>query len=127
MYVVYACMFISLHAMCICTLSDVDKTSNMSRKMKVQEAMEYILDQDSDLDEDVSESEDNLEINSDHDAKLSDDEGIISPSSTLRKTFILKNDQIEQSSSPNMRQGTISAPNIIKAVPGTTKIQCSDS
>lgn len=61
-------------------------------------------------------------ISSDHDDKLSDDEGIVPQPSIPRETFISKNGQIEWSSSLNMRWGTISAANIIKAVPGLIRM-----
>ncbi|KAL6463687.1 hypothetical protein MHYP_G00280780 [Metynnis hypsauchen] len=49
------------------------EVEKMSRTMTVHGALEYILDQDNE--EEESESEDDLEIKSDHDDKLSDDEG----------------------------------------------------
>ena len=67
--------FIVLLTLCLCTLSQVEKMSNMSRTMTIQEALEHILDQDSEVEEEESESKEDLEIKSDHDDKLSDDEG----------------------------------------------------
>ncbi|XP_076608401.1 LOW QUALITY PROTEIN: uncharacterized protein LOC143333911 [Chaetodon auriga] len=93
-----------------------------SKNITVQEALEVILDRDSEIEEDVSEDEDYLELNSDsNDSDFEPDEGNTIPIPPS-KTFMSKNGEIQWSSSPNMRQAKLSAENIIKTVPGPTRM-----
>ncbi len=100
--------------------ADLYKMSSRSKMMTVQKALEVIFDHDSEIEEDVSEDEDYLELNSDsNDSDFEPDEGIAIPIPPS-KTFMSKNGEIQWSSSPNMRQAKLSAENIIKTVPGPT-------
>ncbi|XP_029907418.1 piggyBac transposable element-derived protein 4-like [Myripristis murdjan] len=90
--------------------------------MTVQEALEVIIDHDSEIEEDVSEDEDHLEINSDsNDSDFEPDVGIAIPIPPS-ETYMSKNGEIQWSSSPNKRQAKLSAENIIKTVPGPTRM-----
>ena len=101
--------------------SELYKMSSRSKMMTHQRALEFIFDHDSEIEEDVSEDEDHLELNSDsNDSDFEPDEGIAIPIPPS-KTFTLKNGKIQWSSSPNMRQAKLSAENIIKTVPGPTR------
>lgn len=51
-------LHVVLPTLCIYTLREVERMSNMSRIMTAQEALEYIFDQDSEVEEESSESED---------------------------------------------------------------------
>ncbi|XP_033943723.1 piggyBac transposable element-derived protein 4-like [Pseudochaenichthys georgianus] len=103
-----------------------DKMSNASEERTALGYMEYILeeDHDSEIEENVSEDEDYLEVNDedeDSDYDQSDEEIDIRPD----ETFMSKNGKIQWSSSPNGRQATLSAANIMKAVPGPTRMAVS--
>ena len=88
--------------------------------MTVQEARDFITDHDSEIEEDVSE--DDLELNSDsNESDFEPDEGIAIPIPPS-KTFMSKHGEIQWSSSPNMSQAKLSAENIIKTVPGPTRM-----
>ena len=89
--------------------------------MAVEEALELFFNHTSESEEDVSE-EDHLEIHSDledsDNEPSAEDEIPVPP----RKTFISKNGEIQWSSTPNTCQATLSAENIIKTVPGPTRM-----
>ena len=69
--------------------------SSRSKRMTVQEALEVIIDHDSEMEEDVSEDEDHLELNSDsNDSDFEPDEGIAIPIPPS-KTFMSKNGEIQ--------------------------------
>ena len=90
--------------------------------MTVQQARDFVIDHDSEIEEEVSEDEDDLELNSDsNDSDFEPDEGIAIPIPPS-KTFMSKNGEIQWSSSPNIRQTRMSAENIIKTVPGPTRM-----
>ncbi|XP_034065557.1 piggyBac transposable element-derived protein 4-like [Gymnodraco acuticeps] len=98
--------------------------SNASEERTALGYMEYILeeDHDSEIEENVSEDEDYLEVNDeDYDYDQSNEETDIRPDAT----FMSKNCEIQWSSSPNGRQATLSAANIMKAVPGPTRMAVS--
>ena len=98
------------------------KMSSRSKWLTVQEARDFITDHDSEIEEDVSEDEDDLELNSDsNESDFEPDEGIAIPIPPS-KTFMSKHGEIQWSSSPNMSQAKLSAENIIKTVPGPTRM-----
>ena len=102
--------------------ADLYKMSSRSKWMTVQEARAFITDHDSEIEEDVSEDEDDLELNSDsNESDFEPDEGIAIPIPPS-KTFMSKHGEIQWSSSPNMSQAKLSAENIIKTVPGPTRM-----
>ena len=102
--------------------ADLYKMSSRSKWMTVQEARAFITDHDSEIEEDVSEDKDDLEPNSDsNESDFEPDEGIAIPIPPS-KTFMSKHGEIQWSSSPNMRQAKLSAENIIKTVPGPTRM-----
>ena len=102
--------------------TDLYKMSSRNRWMTVQQARDFVIDHDSEIEEEVSEDEDDLELNSDsNDSDFEPDEGIAIPIPPS-KTFMSKNSEIQWSSSPNIRQTRMSAENIIKTVPGPTRM-----
>lgn len=83
-----------------------------------------IFDADSEIEDDASEDEDNVQQNSESDdSDVEQDEEIAFPVPP-NQTFMSKNGEIKWSSSPNTRQAKLSAENIMKSVPGPTRMQC---
>ena len=103
------------------SLSELDKMSHTSEERTALGYLEHILDyNDSEIEDNVSEDEDHLEVNSDdEDSDYEPDEETAIPPT---ETFMSKNLEIQWSLSPNRHQATLSAANIIKAVPGPTRM-----
>ncbi|XP_028681576.2 piggyBac transposable element-derived protein 4-like [Erpetoichthys calabaricus] len=96
--------------------------SSRSKQVTALEALGLIFDHDSKIEEDVSEDEDHLEVNSE--SNDSDYEPYEETANNIppSKTFTSKNGEIQWSSSPNIRQAKLSAENIIETVPGPTRM-----
>ena len=81
--------------------------SSRSKKLTALEALKLIFDNDSEIEEEVSEDEDHIEVNSesdDSDNELNEETDIHIPPS---KTYTSKSGQIQWSSSPNVHQAKL--------------------
>ncbi|XP_027874871.1 piggyBac transposable element-derived protein 4-like [Xiphophorus couchianus] len=96
--------------------------SSRKKKMTALEALELLVDHDSEIEEEVSEAEDSIEVNSESDDSDYEaiDENDVHVSRS--KTFMSKNGEIQWSSSPTKHLGKQCAENIIKTVPGPTRM-----
>lgn len=86
------------------TVSNDTLTVKMSRSMAMA-ALEFILDHDSEVEEDVSEAEDHVEVNSaSDDSDYEPDQEITIPAPPT-KTLMSKNEEIQWSSTPKCASG----------------------
>lgn len=106
-----------------------------SRRFTAEEASSHILNWDSDAEEEISETEDN--VIDDPDCQFSDDEedsedepAVVSPSdesqgmqqsSSTEGTWASKDGNIKWSTSPHQSRGRLSSSNVIKMTPGPTR------
>ncbi|XP_060786554.1 piggyBac transposable element-derived protein 3-like [Neoarius graeffei] len=89
------------------------------------EALKLILDHDSEVEENISEDEDHVDVNSESDDSDSEPCKETTMNISQRKTFTSKNGEIQWFSSPNPHQQKRSVENIIKTTPGPTRMAVS--
>lgn len=115
------------------SLTNTPKMS--SRRFTAEEASSHILNWDSDAEEEISETEDN--VIDDPDCQFSDDEedsedepAVVSSSdesqgmqqsSSTEGTWASKDGNIKWSKSPHQSRGRLSSSNVIKMTPGPTR------
>lgn len=133
------CVEEGLSLPCPCHFSHAISLTNTpkmsSRRFTAEEASSYILNWDSDAEEEISETEDN--VIDDPDCQFSDDEedsedepAVVSPSdesqgmqqsSSTEGTWASKDGNIKWSTSPHQSRGRLSSSNVIKMTPGPTR------
>lgn len=92
--------------------------------------MSQLFDGESDIEENVSETEDNVEEDPDYEASSSDENETLSADAPVvsqpqADTLLSKNGKLSWSRSPLEQQGRLSAANVIKMVPGPTRYAVS--
>ncbi|XP_051982284.1 piggyBac transposable element-derived protein 4-like [Xyrauchen texanus] len=100
------------------------------QRFSVYEILSQFFDSESDIEENVSETDDNIEEDPDYEASSSDendtpnvDPPVVSQPPT--NPLPSKNGKLSWSRSPPERQGRLSAANVIKMVPGPTRYAVS--
>lgn len=96
------------------------------KRFSVSEIMLQTFDSESDIEENVSEAEDNVEEDPHYDASSSDENETLSADAPVvsqpsADTFISKNRKLLWSHYPLEGQGRLSAANVIKMAPGPTR------
>lgn len=97
------------------------------KRFTVSEVLEQLFDSESDIEENVSETEDCVEEDPDSEGFSSDENESVDPPvvSQPTDTVTSKNGKITWSLSPRQQQGRLNATNVIKMVPGPTRYAIS--
>lgn len=116
--------------LCVLSLSALSQLKMTSKKrFSVNEVLSQLFDHESDIEENVSETEDDVEEDPDYEASSSDENETLSDPPVVSQppanTLPSKNGKLLWSVSPLEQQGRLSAANVIKMVPGPTRYAVS--
>ncbi|XP_061878322.1 piggyBac transposable element-derived protein 4-like [Entelurus aequoreus] len=100
------------------------------KTFSVQEVLDQVFSEEVDIEENVSEIEDNVVEDPDYGASSSDEDETLDAevpvnTGTPADIFLSKNGKLSWSPAPRQRQGRLSAGNVIKMVPGPTRYAIS--
>ncbi|KAK2818952.1 hypothetical protein Q5P01_024513 [Channa striata] len=97
----------------------------LRKVFSVNEWLSHLFDLESDIEENVSETEDDVKEDPDYEASSSHENETLSVDPLVANTLPSKNGKLLWSISPLERQGRLSAANVIKMVPGPTRYAVS--